>query len=336
MGMAETHIITRCPTCSTAFRASEAQLSARQGLVRCGRCAGIFDARAHALPRATNITPPADEAAPNEVEETAAHAGENVSVASEHTAPLPEEATAIAEDATPLHEDGVASPGQAEPRPSVSPEPLVLTPTPREALPHEMEPETPPLLVPANAAANNLAFDFGRPPHTSGGTYRWLTMSSIALLAVALALQVGFHFRGDIALLFPAVKPGLETVCAYAGCSLPLPRRADMMSIESSELQADTLNPAIMVLSATLRNRAPFAQATPALELTLTDAQDQPLARRVLTSADYVSSPTATASGISQVGEKDSVPAGMELSVKVYFDASAVQATGYRLYLFYP
>ena len=29
-------------------------------------------------------------------------------------------------------------------------------------------------------------------------------------------------------------------------------------------------------------------------------------------------------------------PAGSEVPVKVFFDASAVKATGYRLYLFYP
>src|SRR5258706_14790217 len=31
-------MITRCPTCATAFRVTEPQLSARAGQVRCGRC----------------------------------------------------------------------------------------------------------------------------------------------------------------------------------------------------------------------------------------------------------------------------------------------------------
>ena len=40
-------MITRCPACQTAFRVTETQLAARDGQVRCGTCARVFDARAH-------------------------------------------------------------------------------------------------------------------------------------------------------------------------------------------------------------------------------------------------------------------------------------------------
>jgi predicted Zn finger-like uncharacterized protein len=36
-------LITRCPVCATAFRVQRAQLGARGGKVRCGKCAQIFD-----------------------------------------------------------------------------------------------------------------------------------------------------------------------------------------------------------------------------------------------------------------------------------------------------
>lgn len=36
-------LITRCPTCATAFRVLPGQLSARQGRVRCGKCGAVFD-----------------------------------------------------------------------------------------------------------------------------------------------------------------------------------------------------------------------------------------------------------------------------------------------------
>lgn len=36
-------IITRCPACATAFRVTPSQLQAQHGLVRCGRCAHVFD-----------------------------------------------------------------------------------------------------------------------------------------------------------------------------------------------------------------------------------------------------------------------------------------------------
>lgn len=38
---------TRCPECQTAFRVTVAQLKARDGLVRCGRCDSIFRADLH-------------------------------------------------------------------------------------------------------------------------------------------------------------------------------------------------------------------------------------------------------------------------------------------------
>lgn len=323
--MAETHIITRCPACTTAFRASESQLSARGGQVRCGRCATVFNARAYALPEVTKAITPGSEALPLNAEGIRAGLPVDASALPENAAPPVKGVSGIARNQDPLR--------------SSKGEPLVLTPTPSEALPHEIEPEVPPLPMAIKLTDANLEFDFGRTKRAARGQHRWLAVSSILVLVVALALQLGFYFRGDIALLFPDLKPAMEDFCAQAGCSLPLPRRADMMSIESSDLQADTQNPAVMVLSATLRNRAPFAQARPALELTLTDAQDQPLARRVLTAADYASRTAAAASGPIQTGlggEDNSFAPGTELPVKIYFDTSAVQATGYRLYLFYP
>lgn len=36
-------LVTRCPTCGTAFRVLPGQLSARAGRVRCGKCGAVFD-----------------------------------------------------------------------------------------------------------------------------------------------------------------------------------------------------------------------------------------------------------------------------------------------------
>ena len=103
--------------------------------------------------------------------------------------------------------------------------------------------------------------------------------------------------------------------------------RIELMSIEASDLQADTTNPNIMVLSATLKNRAIFDQQLPLLELTLTDAQDQPVVRRVLAPQDYIGKAANTQAGFG---------ANTEIAIKVFFEGSQVKATGYRLYLFYP
>jgi predicted Zn finger-like uncharacterized protein len=38
---------TRCPECHTTFKVTQAQLEAREGLVRCGKCACVFSATEH-------------------------------------------------------------------------------------------------------------------------------------------------------------------------------------------------------------------------------------------------------------------------------------------------
>ena len=137
-------------------------------------------------------------------------------------------------------------------------------------------------------------------------------------------MQLAYFFRSELLVYLPDLKPYATMACETYGCDLPLPRRAENLSIEISDLQADPANPGTMVLSAVLRNRAPYDQAQPSLELTLTDAQDQPVVRRVINPADFLSDPGAA------------FAANGESPIRVRFEASAVQASGYRLYLFYP
>ena len=98
-------------------------------------------------------------------------------------------------------------------------------------------------------------------------------------------------------------------------------------SIDASDLQADPAHRGLLILTATIRNRAQYPIGYPHLELTLTDAQDQVVVRRALGPVDYVSGTANTATGIAGNGE---VP------VKLFIDASATSQAGYRLYLFFP
>src|SRR4051812_46333959 len=113
--MPETYLITRCPSCSTAFRASESQLSARSGQVRCGRCEAVFDAFAHEMP------------------------GDERTSESEKTTAPP-----LHPHRVPSHHADSQAGGPDSRVEATEPELLVLTPAPSEALPHEIEPETPP------------------------------------------------------------------------------------------------------------------------------------------------------------------------------------------------
>ncbi len=156
-----------------------------------------------------------------------------------------------------------------------------------------------------------------------------LVWGLLALLALAaLAGQAALHFRSEISVLLPPARTHFETACEIFGCDVRLPRRADLMSIESSDLQTDTQRKGVIVLNALLRNRAPFAQEYPDLELTLTDQGDRAVIRRILKPREYLQQKEAPAT--------QGVAGGAEETVRVYLETGNILATGYQLFLFYP
>ena len=100
-----------------------------------------------------------------------------------------------------------------------------------------------------------------------------------------------------------------------------------MIGIESSNLEADPTQASVISLDVLLRNLASYTQAYPNLELTLTDAQDKPLARRTFRPAEYLK---------PDEDEKQGLTANRELSVKLNLDTTDIKPSGYRLLLFYP
>ena len=165
-------------------------------------------------------------------------------------------------------------------------------------------------------------------PEPAGhAAWLWGFLSLVA--TAALAGQIAFRYRTEIAVLVPAARDWLAAACRPLRCQVPLPRRPELMSIESSDLQSDNRRDNLIVLNALIRNRAPFAQAFPALELTLTDEADRPVLRRVLGPGDYLESARA-------LRAEQGLAAGAEAALRVQLDSGGARATGYRLYLFYP
>jgi predicted Zn finger-like uncharacterized protein len=156
----------------------------------------------------------------------------------------------------------------------------------------------------------------------------WTWLWTLAALAAAalLGAQAAYRYRAELAAFAPQARAPLDAACRWLGCSVPLPRRVDLMSIESSDLQADPRRDGLIVLHAVIRNRSRLPQDYPALELTLTDEAGQPLVRRVLLPADYVEAARS----------KQGIAPGGEAALRVYLDSSRARATSYRLYLFYP
>jgi len=151
-------------------------------------------------------------------------------------------------------------------------------------------------------------------------------IASFLLLSTLIA-QASYLFRVDLAAQIPILKPALISYCRILKCSVPLPQDTELISIESSGLEADPANENQINLNALLRNRASYAQAFPSLELTLTDKQDKPLARRMFTPDNYLSQAEIESTGL--------LP-NQEIGIKLRLNTTNLRPFGYRLVLLYP
>ena len=173
-------------------------------------------------------------------------------------------------------------------------------------------------------AASLYEWEFKMPlaPRRTG---LWLCLS--LLLLCLFAFQAAYAFRGELMVLLPHSRLYYQQVCEWLGCTVPLPRQASYLHIEASDLKApDPARPGEIELLVAVRNRAPVEQDYPALELTLTDSQEQTIARRVFLPAEY----------LQWLASADGLKAGAELAIRLFLDTGELRAAGYRLYLFYP
>jgi predicted Zn finger-like uncharacterized protein len=156
----------------------------------------------------------------------------------------------------------------------------------------------------------------------------WPALSALA--ALVLVAQILLHFRDELASGMPASRGTLEAACRLFGCELRLPRQVKLLSIESYDVHPDPRREGVIVLNAVIRNRAPFPQDYPALQLTLTDEDNRALVSRSLLPREYLDP-----ARFNQLVVRG-IEAGGEASLTIHFDASRTRATGYELVLFYP
>jgi len=173
-------------------------------------------------------------------------------------------------------------------------------------------------------AASLYEWEF-RMPESPQRTLLWVIL--VFALSIVLAAQAAYSFRTEITIFQPQTRGYYVRLCESLGCTIGLPKLSNYLHIEASDLKlVDPSHPSEILLMLSVRNRAPVELAYPAFELTLTDSQEQAIARRVFLPPEYLSS-GAQAGGLK---------AGTELPIQLYLDMGALRASGYRLYLFYP
>jgi predicted Zn finger-like uncharacterized protein len=278
---------TRCPACDTVFKIVPDQLKVSKGWVRCGRCAEVFDAAAHAAaPDDANPWPQTSQ--PEAFVQSTATIARNTEITPKNIATK-----------------------------------AINTPATGSLLPTKEKLETDLSFV---RVAKNKAFWQQSKVITS------LRATCVALASL-LFVQVVFSQRNHLVAAHPPLASSFESVCQAIGCKIEPFRNIDAFKIDSSSFQkapavaADPAQADVFALKITLKNNSDLPLAMPAVELTLTDAGDKPVIRRVLLAKELGFNGATLAANADWTGE---------MTLAVTTKPAMPLVSGYRVLLFYP
>ena len=288
-------LITRCPQCATIFKLEPDQLAIAQGWVRCGLCEHVYDAALTVV--------------------TAAFI-------------QPLMATEPAADAPRVDLEGLLRRKDIEPAPSVVQPSVKLEPASTIEVSLPAKPSVPPALKPeavAPAAPRpqsrawhlNLAW----PKPGFNPSTQTLKFAVPLLLVLCVWLQAVVYTRHELAARWPSAQTLLSAVCVPLQCKVEPLRRLEGVVIDNSSFARGAKG---FDLNLTLRNSTDLPLAMTSLELTLTDAQDRAILRRVLQPSD--------------IGAAAVLDAGQVFNTVLLVEPISATAdiAGYRLVSFYP
>ena len=314
--------ITSCPACETQFLLSTEHLKAHRGKVQCGHCNEVFNAKNRLTEISDDITSTAEynasiesknnearattiETSPNDSNvETNAVVDSQVDMGAETKteAPIAEKLNVVLDFVPNLANLDTSSPYIGE-----------ISPSTLEAVAVYDEPP----VYPQDLSAEPK-FSAYKPKFSY-----WLLFLSLIFASLA-ALQAIYYYRNNISAEYPQFKPYLMQACAAIQCEISLPLDLDFFTIDDSDMQEDENHQEAINFTSQLINNAPYPQAYPNIELTLTDADDQPALIRLVKPEEYLKTGTDVAAGIG---------AHEQIRVKLAIHTSGTPVAGYRVLL---
>jgi predicted Zn finger-like uncharacterized protein len=287
---------TQCPDCLTIYRLRGSELAGTHGSVYCNNCKALFDALrtlTHKLPSGAIAQLPVHQA--------------------RITPPL----LARPAHRSHPHQGGISPqviPLQAIPPQTILPQAI----SPQVIPPQVVPPQTiPPQALSAQAISPQadppqftLLADTHAPPakpsqptfaarrHGPHFTRNWPWVLSSALLLLTLAGEFAWNDREEL-LDNPGVRAWLDPVCARLGCRLPLRHDPAALELLSRDIRPHPSVPGALIISATLRNAAAFAQPFPVVEVALSDFDEKPVAMRRFQPREYLDDPRVIAAGLA-------------------------------------
>lgn len=161
--------------------------------------------------------------------------------------------------------------------------------------------DEPPNEAPAEVSEEEAAllraagFGVADTPARPGGRKAW---AAAAVVLAAVTLLNLFFVSGDALLAQPTIRGALQGIGAIEAPPEPVYRNLGLLHLASSEMHSHPTLNETLVLNATIVNRADRKQPFPALQATLFDAQNQPLASRVFAPEEYLPPGSDTSAGM--------------------------------------
>ena len=366
-------LVTECPKCRTLFKVVRDQLKISDGWVRCGHCGEIFDtainlrewedkpATVQAVDRQISAEggtqEPSHEAATASTDNLPAADDATVTVGLSPPATLEAATVSLADatvDLTNVADEQLADPAQrvdanepvaadkniadfaigaTEPVVSEATRPAIGRKR-RGARMAKVPAQTPARSAPSEGHAD-VSFLRKKPRREKVPSGHRTAMWGIGVLVLSwfLAFQWLWQERDLLAAWSPRLRGVLEPVCAQIGCVVGPLRRIEYLSVESSSFNKAKGDG--YLLSFAIRNQFDFDLERPAVELTLTDAADKPVYRKVIAARELKpDSPLMSAGEEWVVAVPVTVLASAGMTPAK--DKARPTIVGYRLLAFYP
>jgi len=301
--------ITSCPACETQFLLSTEHLKAHRGKVQCGHCEHIFNAKNRLTEISDDIHSPSEYQASIEAHDS------NVTQAIDEK-PI-SEVLNVALGAVPNLDnlDDLETDKKSN-------DPYIVN-TNTASQPdiievYDVDQINAPIYI--DDLSTNPKFE---KPKIKVNV--WLILFGL-ILAILAGLQSVYYLRTSISADYPQYKPYLVQACAALKCEIDLPKNLDFFVLDDSDMQEDYEHKNVIKFSSQLINNAPYAQAYPNIEVTLTDTADQPVLRRTIKPSEYLTSEINVDAGINS---------GEELRIKLSINVADIAVAGYRILLLY-
>ncbi len=323
-------LITRCPACQTLFKVVPDQLRISSGWVRCGICDEVFDAASHVhqdvTPLPEHATPQGETMSavvPDPLPDIPISCIPEAIASSDRSAMAEVKAEAVTEVIVSVADNQFPNAGQVVEQNSADEVPASVEAVER---PLEYEAATDEPVLTSDPVVSFMKGNGSQSVWQK--TWARVALTSISIIfLLGLGIQVVVHERDRIAASMPQMRPMLAIICASLDCTISPLKQIESIVIESSAFTR--VRGDVYRLTFAVKNTSSIELAMPALELTLTDAQDQAVMRRILTRVDLSASSNVLAPESDWAG-------AVSVSVRPVMGSGVDRIAGYRVLAFYP